>query len=88
VDAFIPSALFVLLFVGMVVFWQGFHVGEPPNHEGAQGAFFGRASRSGWTHSTTMMPPDVPRHRARSMIVGAGLIVLAVVFGIIWTASI
>ena len=34
-----------------------------------------------------MMSTDVQRHRARSMTIGAGLILAAVVLGIIWTAS-
>src|SRR5262245_49042384 len=49
VDFLIPVVLFALLFVGMVVFWQGFHVGEPPNVEGAPGAFYGSVTRSRWT---------------------------------------
>jgi hypothetical protein len=87
VDFWIPVVLFALLLVGMVVFWQGFHVGEPPNVEGAPGAFYGSATRSRWTNSTRTMPPDVQRHRTRNMIVGAALIVLAVVLGIVWNAS-
>lgn len=87
VDFLIPVALFVLLFTGMVVFWQGFHVGEPLN-EGADAAWYGRATRRRWTNSTRMMPPDVQRHRVRSMIVGAALIVVAVILGVLWSASI
>jgi hypothetical protein len=87
-DFLIPVALFVLLFTGMVVFWQGFHAGEPPNVEGTHAAWHGRATRSRWTNSTRVMPPDVQRHRVRSMIVGAALIVVAVVLGVLWSASV
>ena len=86
-DFLIPIVLFALLFVGIVIFWQGFHVGEPPNIEGVHGAMYGRATRSRFTNSTRLMPPDVQRHRARSMIVGVVLMVLAVVLGIVWSAS-
>ena len=87
-DFLIPVVFFALLFVGMVVFWQGLHVGEPPNPEGFHPAIYGRATRSRWTNSAATMPPDVQRHRARSMIVGAALMIFAVVLGIIWTATV
>jgi hypothetical protein len=88
VDFLIPVGLFALLFVGMVVFWQGFHVGEPPNIDGAHAGFYGREVRSRWTNSTQMMPPEIQRHRARNMVVGAVLIGIAVVLGVVWSASV
>jgi phage-related minor tail protein len=86
-DVLIPVALFVCLFAGMVVFWQGFHVGEPRDPGSLEGELRGRAARSAWTNSSSTMPPGVQRHRARGMAVGAGLILAAVVLGIIWSAS-
>jgi hypothetical protein len=88
VDAVIAMGLFVLFVVGMVVFWQGFQVGEPPDGDQAMGGFFGRAARSGYSNSTETRRPDVQRHRGRNMLIGAGLMALTVLLGIAWTASI
>ena len=86
-DAIIAMGLFVLFFVGMVVFWQGFHVGEPPNIEQAGLGSFAGAARRDYSNSTAAVRPEIQRHRARNMLIGVGLMVLTVVLGIAWTAS-